>query len=124
MKAADPESIGAVEMSVFHQLSGGKSGSGPGSAVPCVLAPIATATRARANAAEHPTRRRIPCTDTRGFEQWARQAQRLRRSAQKLEISTLLLRATCKVVDSGSRFVGRCRCTKCLRRCLVPPFEG
>ena|SRR5438093_13347281 len=38
MKLADAGSIGAAETSAFHQLSAGKSGSGPGSAPPSVLA--------------------------------------------------------------------------------------
>jgi hypothetical protein len=35
MNAADPPSTGAPLTSTFHQLSGGKRGSGPGRAPPC-----------------------------------------------------------------------------------------
>jgi hypothetical protein len=35
MNAADPPSTGAPLTSTFHQLSGGKSGSGPGRVPPC-----------------------------------------------------------------------------------------
>src|SRR5678816_4055478 len=35
MNAADPASTGAPLTSTFHQLSGGKRGSGPGRAPPC-----------------------------------------------------------------------------------------
>ena len=42
MMATEPASTGAVVMSRFHQLSGGNSGSGPGSGPPSVLAAITT----------------------------------------------------------------------------------
>src|SRR6516165_6799529 len=47
MYAADCGSMGALEMSVFHQLSGGKIGSGPGIGPPTVDVP-ATMTDAAA----------------------------------------------------------------------------
>src|SRR5438876_6423173 len=41
-KFAEAVSTGAAAMSTFHQLSGGNSGSGPGSAPPAVLAAHST----------------------------------------------------------------------------------
>ena len=60
MKLADAMSTGADEMSRFHQLSRGKSGSGPGSAPPSVLAADTTIQppQRRGNGRQEPSSRR------------------------------------------------------------------